>query len=136
MKTVSTMMAGLVLCASIIGTAHAYPKGTKVYASFGKGCANAYPKGTKVYASFGKGSAARTVSGYVEYEGSSTSKVDWTNCYSCSKWVSTSNLSTSWSTANETTKRVKRRGTVRKVATAAAVIGGAYLLFKALGKRR
>ena len=117
MKTLSTIMAALILCATLVSTAHAYPKGTRVYAVAGKG------------------SAARIVTGYVDYQGSTSSKVDWSDCYNCTAWNSNDALTTSWSAANDQKKRVRRKSIARKVGTAAVVVGGAYLLWKALGKR-
>ena len=107
MKTLSTIMAALVLCTALMSTAHAYAKGTRVYAVAGKG------------------SAAHVVTGYVNYQGSTSSKVDWKDCYNCTAWNSNSALTTSWSVANDHKKRMRRKSLVRKVGTAAA-IGVAY----------
>jgi hypothetical protein len=101
-----------------------------IFLSFGFTNANAVSLGDKIYVVLGNGSSGYVKQAYVLKVGSERSKVDWTNCSDCNRWVKNERFYYSYDSAQEIVDKMDSEDiSFGEVAGTIAVIGiiGAFI---------
>ena len=92
--------------------------------------ANAVSVGDKIYVVLGNGSSGYVKQAHVTKAGSEASKVDWTNCSDCARWVDNSRFYYTYDSAQEVVDKMDAEDiSFGEVAGTVAVIGiiGAFI---------
>jgi hypothetical protein len=97
--------------------------------------ANAVSVGDRVYVVLGDGSSAYVKKAHVSKVGDATSKVDWTNCSTCARWVSNARFYYSYDSAQKIVDKMDAEDiSFAEIAGTAIVIGGIVALIQAMSK--
>lgn len=97
---------------------------------------NAINIGDKVYIVLGNGSSGYVKQAYVTKVGSESSKVDWTNCSNCQRWVANTRFYYSYDSAQKIVDKMDAEDiSFGEVAGTIAVIGIIGALIHAANKK-